>query len=131
MNDCVSSTEIRMEFTPTGTSIFVPHRTRAVLTRGLCPVVAVGGAPVARVGSSGPNDAEHGKPKVGQALAPLSETCVLRSGCDWFLVEGAAIGLLGSRVRVPDALMDVKNHVLQTDNNWFFVNGEPVVRGRS
>ena len=128
-DDRVCSQDFRVEFTATGTPLMVVHETNARLTTGLAEVMQVGGSSVAVVGSSGPSDREHRTPKVGQVLTPMPLSCTIRQGCGWFIVDGRAAAVKSSFVQVPDAASPIKKGVIETDNDFFFVLGEPLVRG--
>lgn len=129
MADFLQSTDFRIEVTPSGTPIQIPHRTRAEFESGLADLVTIDGVAAAVVGSSGPNTAEHRQAKVGRTLVPLSTTCSVETGEDLVTIEGKPIATERSTCRVPDAIVQFKSGVLQIEQDLVVIDGQRVLRG--
>jgi uncharacterized Zn-binding protein involved in type VI secretion len=129
MADEVTSNDTRVELDAQGKPLPVSHQTKARMTSGVAGWFRIGGQGAAVVGSSGQNTGEHEKPKVGQVLLPLSTRVTIRSGEPWFLVDGKPIATTESKAQVPDVKQPLKSGVIQTDNDFLFVEGSPPLRG--
>jgi uncharacterized Zn-binding protein involved in type VI secretion len=128
--DKFDSDDTRTEILPSGTSTEAQHHTEGAFTNGLIGWFTVDGAPVAVVGSSGPNSSpDHKSAKVGKALVPLDTTVRILDGSDLMTVGGKPIAKPNSSCRVPDVKQPKKNAVIKPECDWFTIQGKRVVRG--
>ncbi len=130
MSDQAKTQDTRIELTPNGSPLMVPHKTEAPLTEGLAGWFRIGGKPAAMKGSSGQNKGDHDRPNAGQKLVELPTEVRVLAGETGFRVGGKPIATTRSRVKVPCVLRPVRTDGLQTGQSFFRVNQKPAIRGQ-
>lgn len=123
------SDDQRVELDQYGVPHLECHRTKGKLTCGLAGFFEIGGQPAAVCSSSGPNKGDHRMPKKWPILVPMPTDVRVMSGDATLELGGQAVAHRGSQVKVPDVTQPVKSEVLKTENDWFLVNGSPVICG--
>jgi uncharacterized Zn-binding protein involved in type VI secretion len=130
MNDGVkSSGDIRSEIPKGQSAIPVPHSSEGPLTEGLADFFFVDGRPAALEGSTGKNQGDHDSPKVGDTLVKTDTRMRIVRGCPLMTIGGKPVATTASLVAVPCLMKPISDGRLETGNDFFFVDGKPLVRG--